>query len=114
VQSYYGCGGGPIGTYFFCVGNELLIIPPGLKEVYALNPDLLGGYFMMCLTGLTFVEAFLLSFPALAFFGTFLLADALPWPDAVTDDGGPPAGDRLISSSRYLLFASSAATLSRD
>jgi len=71
---------------------------------------------MLCftVTGLTLVGVFLLSFPALAFFGTFLPAGKLPWPDAAADGGGPPAGDRLISSSRYLLFASSAATLSRD
>jgi len=67
-----------------------------------------------CLRDLTDAKVFLFSFPALAFFGTFLLAGKLPWPDDDVDDGGPPAGDRLISSNKYLLFASSAATLSRD
>jgi len=76
-----------------------------------------GGYFVLCFPCLTEDDMviFLLCFPALTFFGAFLLLTVLNTSSYGTaEGGGPPAGDRFISSSKYLLLASSAATLSRD
>lgn len=95
-------------SYECGVGNELFVFATGngADGIFTF-PD---GYFMLsCFPCLIDAMVFVLCFPALAFFGTFLLVGRLPW-----DGGGPPAGDRFISSSKYLLFASSAATLSRD
>ncbi len=112
LQSYYGDGSGEtIGTHFFCVvGNELLTIPTGTFCAVTLG----GNFMLYCFLCLIDTEVFLISFPVAAFFGTFLLDGKLPWTVVDVDDATPPAGDRLISSSKYRLFASSAATLSLD
>jgi hypothetical protein len=96
-------------SYGFGAGNELLMLFATGKGSAGGGFTFDGFFMLSCFACLADAVTLLLYFPALAFFGTFLLAGRLPW-----DDGGPPAGDRFISSSKYLLFASSAATLSRD